>query len=256
MAVPVAGHDGEVLGGLFFGHDEPGRFTQESEDNVISVAAHAAIAINNARLLKAAQDEIAQRRLAEEAKELILREIQHRVKNTLGVVQAMVGQTFKTAPAPEREAFSARIQALAGAHDLLSDQNWDQAQITDVINRAISPFRERGHERFHCRGPQAALNANKALLLAMVLHELGTNAVKYGALSNDAGHIAVTWDFADSEQRALRLTWRESDGPPVTPPTRKGFGSTLIGRALAHQSSTAQIDYDPQGVVCTLDIVL
>ena len=256
LAVPVIGHEGEVLGGLFFGHDEPGRFTQECEDNVVGIAAHAAIAINNARLLKAAQEEVAQRRRAEEAQELLLREIQHRIKNTLGVIQAMIGQTFKTAPAAERDAFGARLRALASAHDLLTDRQWDQATIADVLDRALTPFRERGHERLETGGPETSLAANKALLLAMVLHELGTNAVKYGALSNDAGRISVTWEFADAEHRVVRVLWRETDGPPVAPPTRKGFGSTLIGKALASQNSKAKIDFDPTGVICTLDLAL
>jgi PAS domain S-box-containing protein len=256
LAVPVIGREGEVLGGLFFGHDEPGRFTQESEDSVVGIAAHAAIAINNARLLKAAQEEVSQRRRAEEAQELLLREIQHRVKNTLGVVQAMVGQTFKTAPATERDAFGARLQALASAHDLLTDRQWDRATIADVVDRALTPFRERGHDRFKTGGPEASLDANKALLLTMVLHELGTNAVKYGALSNDAGRISVTWELADGENRIVRLAWRETNGPPVERPLRKGFGTTLIGKALASQSSKAKIEFEPSGVVCTLDLLL
>ena len=256
LAVPVIGREGKVLGGLFFGHDQPCRFTQESEDNVVSIAAHAAIAINNARLLKAAQEEVAHRRRAEEAKELLLREIQHRIKNTLGIVQAMVGQTFKTAPAAERNLFGARLQALATAHDLLTDRQWDQATITDVVDRALTPFRERKQERFETSGIPVALTANKALLLAMVLHELGTNAVKYGALSNDAGRISVTWEFVDEDSRIVRLLWRETDGPPVARPNRKGFGSTLIGRALASEGSNAKLDFDPTGVVCTLDLAL
>ncbi|HEY1212047.1 MAG TPA: sensor histidine kinase [Bryobacteraceae bacterium] len=256
LAVPVIGREGEVLGGLFFGHNQPGRFTQDAEDNVVGIAAHAAIAINNARMLKAAQDEVIQRRRAEEAQELLLREIQHRVKNTLGMVQAMVGQTFKTAPAAERDAFGARLQALASAHDLLTDRQWDQAPIADVVDRAVTPFRERGHNRFETGGPQALLAANKALLLTMVLHELGTNAVKYGALSNEAGRVSVTWEFADPEHHVVSLVWREMDGPPVSQPTRKGFGSTLIGKALAVQSSKAKIDFDPAGIVCTLDLTL
>ncbi len=238
------------------GHDQLGRFTQEFEDNVVSIAAHAAIAINNASQLKAAREEVARRRRAEEAKELVLREIQHRIKNTLGIVQALVGQTFKTVPAAERDVFGARLQALAAAHDLLTDRQWDQAAIADVVDRALAPFRERRHERFETSGVQAALAANKALLLAMVLHELGTNAVKYGALSNDTGRISVTWEFVVEKPRMVRLLWRETNGPPVAQPTRKGFGSTLIDRALASESSKAKLDFDPTGVVCTLDFAL
>lgn len=255
LAVPVIGREGEVLGGLFFGHDEPARFSQESEDSVVRIAAHAAIAINNGRLLQSAQQEIAERQRTEEAKELLLREIQHRVKNSLGIVQAMVNQTFKTASPIEKNAFGARIQALASAHDVLTDKHWDRAGVKQVVDRALEPFREYGQDRFTVCGPNASLSANKALLLAMILHELGTNAVKYGALSNTDGRVSVTWELSDTGAK-LCVTWRESGGPVVAQPSRKGFGSTLIARALAGEKSKATIDYAATGVVCTLVIAL
>jgi two-component sensor histidine kinase len=255
LAVPVIGRDGEVLGGLFFGHDEPGRFSQECEDSVVRIAAHAAIAINNGRLFEIAQREIAERKRTEDAKELLLQEIQHRVKNSLGIVQAMVSQTFKTAAAEEKAAFGARIQALAGAHDVLTEKHWTRASVSQIIDRALEPFREHGRDRLDAAGPEASLSANKALLLAMILHELGTNAVKYGALSNIDGRVSVAWEFSHSGT-TLCVTWRESDGPVVTQPTRKGFGSTLIARALAGEKSKATIDYAATGVVCKLVIAL
>jgi len=255
LAVPVIGQEGEVLGGLFFGHDEPGRFSQESEDSVVRIAAHAAIAINNGRLLKSAQQELAERQRAEEAKELLLQEIQHRVKNNLGIVLAMVNQTFKTAPTEEKAAFSARIQALASAHDVLTDRLWNRAAVSEIVHQALEPFREHGRDRFTTSGPEAFLNASMALLFALVLHELGTNAVKYGALSNAEGRVNITWKLSDTESK-LCVTWRESGGPVVAQPSRKGFGSTLIARALAGENGKATIDYASTGVVCTLMIAL
>ena len=263
MAVPVKARNGEVIGGLFFGHDRPAVFTEESEDLVLGIAPHAAIAIDNARLHKAAQDEVASRRRAEETKELLLNEIQHRVKNTLATVQAIAGQTLRSAPLHERKAFSARLQALAGAHDLLTRQSWDRAGVRDLVERAVAPFREQSRDRFEIAGPDAVLNAARALLLAMILHELATNAVKYGAFSNDQGRVAITWDIKgvqDDEtgevHQFISLAWRESGGPSVVAPTQKGFGSTLIERALEGNHGKSKVAFLPAGVVCTLEIAL
>jgi PAS domain S-box-containing protein len=255
LAVPVIGHEGEVLGGLFFGHDQPGRFDQEAEDNVVGIAGHAAIAINNARLLKAAQNEVARRREAEEAKELLLHELQHRVRNTLGVVQALARQTFKSAPKPERDSFLARIEALAGAHGLLTTNQWDSASIAEVVERGLRVFRDR-QDRFAVKGPLVQLPANKALSLAMVLHELGTNAVKYGALSNSDGRVTLTWSLPDDKPGCVHIVWQESGGPTVVPPSHKGFGSSLISKALVADGGSAELRYEPAGLCCSFDICL
>jgi two-component sensor histidine kinase len=230
-------------------------FTAESEELVQGIAAHAAIAIDNARLHQSAQAEIEQRRRAEEAKELMLSEIKHRVKNTLGTVQAIAVQTFRQAPSEERDSFAARLRALADAHDLLTDSNWDGASVSEVVQRALAPFQERHRERFHVSGPNAWLNASKSLLLAMALHELSTNAVKYGALSNGSGVVDVAWELTDDTSR-LRLNWRESGGPRVEPPQRKGFGSLLIKRALVGDEGAASLDFAPEGVACAIEIKL
>jgi two-component sensor histidine kinase len=257
LAVPVIGRSGDVIGGLFFGHDQPGVFQKEAEDIVVGIAAHAAIAIDNAQLHRATQEEVEHRRRTEAEKELLLKEIQHRIRNTLTTVQVIARQTFRHASPDERRAFGARLQALAGAHDLLTRANWDQAAMTEVVQNALAPFWDRNGERFEISGPEVSLKAAKSLLLAMILHELGTNASKYGALSNDSGRVALSWDLADSAEPArLSLEWRESGGPLVEPPRRKGFGSTLITRALESGEGKALVDFAPTGVVYRLLLTL
>jgi PAS domain S-box-containing protein len=257
LAVPVIGRSGEVLGGLFFGHDQPGVFQQEAEDIATGVAGHAAIAIDNARLHRVVQEELRQRKHAESTKELLLNEIQHRVKNTLGTVLAIAAQTFRSARKDERDTFNARIQALAKAHSLLTEHDWSRADVRSIVEHAVDPFREPGRARFSIAGPDMELEAAKSLTLAMVLHELGTNAVKYGALSNDTGRVDISWKIADDPKgRHLWLVWQEIGGPPVAPPARKGFGSTLIERALEGDRGKARLDYAASGVVCVLEIGL
>jgi PAS domain S-box-containing protein len=203
---------------------------------------------------KIARD-ITERRRAQEASDLLLHEIKHRVKNTLGTVQAIAAQTFRDGPRDERDAFSGRLRALSSAHDLLTQHDWDQVSLQGMIGRALAPFRESRAERFQVSGEDAILNANLALLLAMAIHELATNAVKYGALSNDTGTVTLTWRMTGAgEARTLALEWRESGGPPVGAPTRKGFGSTLIERALRQEQGSSCFDFRPEGVICTLEL--
>jgi PAS domain S-box-containing protein len=160
---------------------------------------------------KVARD-ISDRKKAEETKDLLLHEIKHRVKNTLGTVQAIASQTFRKAPPEERDAFGSRLRAMAEAHDLLTNQGWGQVAVTDIVTRAIAPFDPK---RFTLRGDDASLSSAKGLLLAMAVHELATNAVKYGALSSNDGRILMEWKGGAGR---LVLHWRESGGPPVTPP--------------------------------------
>jgi PAS domain S-box-containing protein len=200
---------------------------------------------------KVARD-ITDRKRAEDTKEFLLNEIKHRVRNTLGTVQAIARQTFRAASSGERDAFQARLQALAGAHDLLTLPSWAFANVNDVVEHALKPFRERNSERIEASGPEAELSANRALMLTMVLHELGTNAVKYGALSNSEGRVSVNWELPVGESdNLLKLYWRESNGPRVESPSRKGFGSTLIERALEGEGN-AQLEFAASGVTCTV----
>lgn len=254
LAVPVKSSSGEVVGGLFFGHDKPGMFDADCETLISAVAAQAAVAMDNARLHKAAKAEIEQRTRAEAAKELLLAEIKHRVKNTLATVQAMASQTFKRGPAEERETFVARLHALAGAHDLLTEQGWDIVDIARVARRALKPFLEQDRPRILLDGPHVGMQSNKALLLAMALHELSTNAVKYGALSNNQGIVHVEWSV--SEAGALKLEWREAGGPAVTPPTKPGFGSRMIERALAADGGRSDFKFAPGGLEVSMLLTL
>jgi two-component sensor histidine kinase len=184
--------------------------------------------------------------------------MKHRVNNTLATVQAIAVQTLQRTPDEEREAFIARLHALAKAHDLLSLKSWDRAQLRDVVGTALRAFQEAHRARFLIEGPDDIwLEANRSLLLAMALHELATNAVKYGALSNGNGHVRVTWDLPKSGgSKRLILRWEERGGPTVRPPERKGFGSQLIKRALQAGLGTTRLTFDPRGVTCTLDVTL
>lgn len=254
LAAPVISRSGEVIGALLFGHDQPGVFTQESESLVAGIASHAAIAIDNARLHEAAQREIAQRREAEAAKELLLKELQHRVGNTLATVQAIARQSFAGADPEDSAAFSGRLRALARANDVLLARGANEAPLTAIVENALAPF--GAADRLSIAGDDAVLGAKPAATLAMALHELATNAVKYGALSNQAGRVELRWRTDDAgERRMLILTWRERGGPPVTPPTRTGFGAKLLAQAFG-ETGEADLSFAPEGVVCTLKVAL
>ena len=203
---------------------------------------------------KIARD-ITDRKRAEEARDLLFQEIKHRVKNTLGTVQAIASQTFRSGSHEERDAFAARLRALSAAHDLLTNQDFDQVSAKDIIVRALLPFQENRAARIQPTGEDAVLTANQGLLLAMVIHELATNAVKYGALSNTAGIVRLSWSrMSDKDGCRLRLHWKESGGPKVEQPARKGFGSILLERALSQEAGRARMVYAPDGVDCTLEM--
>lgn len=257
LAVPVISGSGKVIGGLFFGHPEPNRFAPETEALITAIASQAAVAIDNARLHKAAQAEIVQRKAAQEAKDLLLHEIKHRVKNTLATIQALASQTLKQTPAEEKQAFIDRLHALSDAHDLLTQSDWNTIGLQVLASQSLKAFAGADIERIVTRGPDVALTANKALILTMVLHELGTNAVKYGSLSVSAGRVDVTWHVATVDDRSiLRLTWRESGGPQVISPNRRGFGSRMIASALQGDEGSARFDYREQGLEAQLELRL
>jgi PAS domain S-box-containing protein len=206
---------------------------------------------------KIARD-IGERRRAQEQQSVLVAEMKHRVKNTLATVQAIAMQTLRKTPDAEREAFIARLHALGKAHDLMSLKSWDRASLRDVVNAALGAFRDAHRERFMIDGPDEIwLDANKSLLLAMALHELATNAAKYGALSNGGGRVRVEWALSKGDEpRRLIFRWEERGGPLVKPPEQRGFGSRLIERALQAGLGTTRLEFDPQGVTCTLDVTL
>jgi two-component system CheB/CheR fusion protein len=184
---------------------------------------------------------------AQEQQKVLLAEIMHRVKNTLATVQAIASQTLRRAPADERAAFAARLHALSKAHDLLTSDKWDRAPLRAIVEAAIEPFQQ---ERFVLEGPEAWLSASRSLHVTLALHELATNAAKYGALSNAAGRVHVKWKAVDAG--TLRFSWQEKHGPMVAQPERKGFGSTLIERTFRQ----VRLRYSPRGFACTFDTSL
>ncbi|HZH51496.1 MAG TPA: HWE histidine kinase domain-containing protein [Microvirga sp.] len=201
--------------------------------------------------------DVTERVRAAEHQELLLHELNHRVKNTLATVQSIVSQSLRSAPTPPeaRAAIEQRMIALSRAHDVLTRQGWEGASLRDIVAQAVEPFEAPGESRFHIQGPDIRLSPRMALDLAMALHELATNAVKYGALSNDTGTIRLTWTIDEaSDPPRLRLRWEEQGGPVVAPPKTRGFGSRLIERSLAQAlGGEVHIEFAPTGVVCTIN---
>ena len=260
LAVPVVSRSGTVLGGLFFGHEKPGIFSARTEGVITGIAAQAAIAIDNARLFQAVQAELAERRRFERQQDLLLAELNHRVKNSLAIVLAIASQTLRHADSAEafRAGFEARIMALAQAHDLLTDSNWQGASLRDILQRVLGPYRGEGEPRYTLAGEQdIRIGPRAAVALVMALHELATNAAKYGALSNTQGRVNVAWSIANGQAPAsLRLQWREIGGPVVKPPDRQGFGSRLIRGLSQDASAQADLTFEPTGLVCTIELPL
>jgi PAS domain S-box-containing protein len=191
---------------------------------------------------------------------MLIDELNHRVKNTLSTVQSIVWQAFRKASDPEliREAIEARLFALSRSHDLLTPENWESAGLVDIVNAALEPFGVAGDraERLVITGRNVRFSPKATLVLGIALHELATNAVKYGAFSDAAGSLLIAWAIEPApEGDRLILHWQEKDGPPVTLPFRNGFGSQVIERGLAHElGAEAHLDFRADGLVCTINI--
>ncbi len=201
-------------------------------------------------------EDINERKVAEERQRLLINELNHRVKNNLATVQAIAFQTLKgDIPLAEAKArFEARLMALSRAHNLLTEQVWGGASLERVV-RDSTEHLGGDQERFTLSGPSVWIAPRAALALALALHELGTNAAKYGALSGDGGRVDVTW--RETGDGKLILEWKEQDGPPVSAPPRRGFGSRLIEQGLAGDlGGTAQIAFEPDGLRCTIAAAL
>jgi PAS domain S-box-containing protein len=204
--------------------------------------------------------DITARKNADERQRLLLDELNHRVKNTLASVQSIALQTVRGAdPATFEQAFMARIAALARAHDLLTSVSWEGALLSDVVGHTLAPYvADEGDGRVQLSGPDVRLNPNAAVSLTMAFHELATNAGKYGSLSTAQGRVDVAWKVDDpARPSAVEIEWRESGGPPVSPPDRRGFGSRLVERGLAREfDGEVSLDFAPDGVVCRMRLPL
>lgn len=214
--------------------------------------------------------DISDRKRAEERQALMVRELHHRVKNSLATVQAIANATARTATdiAAFREAFNARIISLARTHTLLTENAWGVIPLRDLLATELAPYEtapgglrpgDAGDgRRVFMQGPDVALPSDVALSLGMAVHELATNAVKYGALSVPTGTLSVTWSVDTRDgRRALLFWWVERGGPPVSPPARQGFGTRLLRHMLGGQfNSDVEMRFDPEGVTFSLEVPL
>ena len=200
--------------------------------------------------------EIEHRRRIERHQNLLLDELNHRVKNTLATVQAMATQTLKGVEAGPRDTFLARLFALSSQHDLLTLDNWEGASFEGVLRRALRPWREAGRARFKAEGPAVHLDTKRALALGVVFHELATNAANYGALSNASGSVRVSWTL-EPDEKLLRLRWEEEGGPQVLKPPHRGFGLRLIEHGLGREiSGKVKLEFRKEGLLCEWDMKL
>jgi PAS domain S-box-containing protein len=206
------------------------------------------------KTLSAAID-IDERKRAEERRVMLINELNHRVKNTLASVQSIARQTLRSGRPPEQamELFTARLVALSAAHNVLTRENWEGAELAEIAQEALAPFTTRGDGRIHVRGPATRLSARAAVGLAMALHELATNATKYGALSGEAGEVELSWSVLGHEPPCLTLEWQERGGPPVVEPARSGFGSRLLTQGLPGElDGVTELEFAPEGVRCRI----
>lgn len=200
--------------------------------------------------------DVTDRRRSDEHRALLADELSHRVKNSLAMIQAVVAQTLRKASSLSEagDTLQARIQAMASANDLLVGERWESASIRDLLNRTLAPFGIFDQGQFQLTGPDVRLMPRIAVALALSVHELATNAVKYGALSAEGGRVRISWEIREgvSSPPSLHFFWEEIGGPPVTPPIKTGFGTKLIERVLAQEiDGSAQIEYRHDGVVFT-----
>lgn len=201
----------------------------------------------NQRLIET-RNLLEERREWERQQRVLQREATHRMKNTLAMVQAVVTQSLRNATNIDEAArtVSARIQALGRAQDMLTETAWETADIREVVQAAIAPHTD-GSERFVIEGGPADLSAQQSMGLALAIHEMSTNAAKYGALSNQNGRVHLAWQV--EPDRTFRFDWRESGGPPVVLPLKKGFGSRLTERVVpTYFAGRAELDYANEGV--------
>lgn len=207
-------------------------------------------------LILIAVEDVTERKRFDEHRDVLVGELNHRIKNVLATVQAVASQTLSSAASMEeaRSTFGSRLIALGKSHDLLTRENWSGANLRDIVSDTVEPHSGRAG-RFRVEGPYLWLAPSAALSIAMALHELATNAAKYGALATDEGQIDIAWQLVgDGRDRRLSLQWSESGGLPVTPPTRKGFGSRLVQRVLAAElGGHVNVAYEQSGLVCTID---
>jgi two-component sensor histidine kinase/CheY-like chemotaxis protein len=206
-------------------------------------------------LLAQAGIDAKEREAADKLQKLILEELHHRIKNTLATVSAIASQSLRTATSIEhgQHAIEGRLVALGRAHDLLLQARWANASLANTIRGATEPYDSESAGRFSIEGPDIRITSGAVIALAMTLNELCTNTTKFGALSVPAGRIEIEWKI-DADKQRLQLTWSEKNGPPVHAPTRRSFGTRLIGSLGQQLKGEVQLAYDASGFVYVLDV--
>jgi two-component sensor histidine kinase len=231
--------------------------TEEQSFTLKTLAAQVMSQLELRRALAERDEAPAVSRRTEQRQALLVRELHHRVRNTLATVLALVGATARFARTIREfnRAFSTRIAALAKTHTLLTEDYWQTVPLREMLLNELEPFRERQSERFKLEGPAVDLSADLAIPLSMVLHELTANAAQYGALSVRKGCVAVEWDVVTSEgKRRLHFTWIEQNGPPVEEPTHSGFGMTLLQTVFPTQcQAEVRLEFARAGLRVEMD---
>jgi PAS domain S-box-containing protein len=204
--------------------------------------------------------DVTDRRRGDTQERVLLDELNHRVKNTLATVQLLAGQTIRKCGLPKevQDDFEGRLIALSRAHDRLTRGRWEPVDLHTIIAKAVEPYCRLNPETLGIRGEPIKVSAQSSLTLAMIFHELASNAAKFGALSTAEGRLAISWAVANGiRPPTLVIKWRETGGPPVTEPSRLGFGSRLLQHGVSRQfRGSTRLDYDPSGLRCTMEIPL
>jgi two-component sensor histidine kinase len=196
--------------------------------------------------------DVSDRVRAEQHRQLLARELDHRVKNTLAVVQGLARLTFGRSEQEKLRVFDERLRALSEAHNALLRESWTHADLRELVEDVLGALNVEG--RVSLDGPPAILAPTSAMAYALAFHELATNAIKHGALSTPQGRVALSWDVYGDTADKLRVVWREIGGPLVAPPSQEGFGTRLIRRAVAAELGTpVDLRFEPTGLVCEFD---
>ncbi|MGF9758285.1 HWE histidine kinase domain-containing protein [Microvirga sp. 0TCS3.31] len=244
--------DGVPLGALCVLDHVPRSLTEDQADTLALLARQVMSQLELRRAIAERDEKLEASHRIEQRQSLLVRELHHRVKNTLAMVQALVGATGRSTGSFEEfyRSFSNRITSLARTHNLLTEDYWQTALLREIALNELKPFADSRVPRFVLIGPPVELSADLAVPVGMALHELTANAVRYGALSVPAGYVQIRWSVGDREgARRLHLEWREFGGPPVDTPRHQGFGSTLLQRVLPMQChAEVEVLYDREGL--------
>jgi two-component system CheB/CheR fusion protein len=208
------------------------------------------------RLALESTRDVTERKQWEKRQQLLLGELAHRVRNTLAVVQAIAHQSLRTSKSSQDfvDRFDGRLAALASAHSLLVNTDWQGADLATLARTQLEPYTSDNPDRVKISGEPVTLPADLATPFGLILHELATNAAKYGALSRPRGSVAIEWTVSRNDPRSLKVVWREQGGPKVQQPTTSGFGSALIENGMP--SATVTREFKPSGLICTIELPL